>query len=111
MTCSALKSFVIPSSQRAVSRRFDGRKTHEDIFATLEGSILSTRARIAEIGKPNYIPDIKSHPKASTTVRLRATRGRTLHEHALPELTALIDPASIFRLDDLPVPGTRIRLE
>src|SRR5262249_35464677 len=67
--------------------------------------------RIAELETSNDLPDIKSHPKASTTPRLRATRGRTLHEHALPELTALIDPASIFRLDDLPVPGTRICLE
>src|SRR5215469_12623018 len=67
--------------------------------------------RIAELETSNDLPDIKSHPKASTTARLRATRGRTLHEHALPELTSLIDPASIFRLNDLPVPGTRIRLE
>src|SRR5215469_10090574 len=67
--------------------------------------------RIAELETSNYVPDIKSHPKASTTPRLRATRGRTLHEHALPELTSLIDPASIFRLNDLPIPGARIRLE
>ena len=67
--------------------------------------------RIAELENSNDVLDIKSHPKASTKVRLCATRGRTLHEHALPELTSLIDPASIFRLNDLPVPGTRIRLE